>query len=118
MHARPCSGSRPKVNGSTTITVMVMVIPGSAPPITPINVPMKSGTRYFTCIMSTSPAPKRSNISARTSEVRPAAARQQHGEIALKHVVHDHRGDQRDQPCAGPTAKILRKIQQRVGRGD
>ena len=45
--ARPCSGSRPKVNGSTMITVMVMVTPGSAPPTTPATVPITSGIRYL-----------------------------------------------------------------------
>jgi hypothetical protein len=72
MHASPCSGSRPKVNGSTTITVIVIVIPGSAPPTTPISVPTKSGTRYFISKMFASPAPRSSNIRS-SSSARAAA---------------------------------------------
>ena len=61
------------MNGSTTITVMVMVMPGSAPPTTPTSVPMNSGTRYFTCSMLTMPAPSSSNIRS-PSSARAAAA--------------------------------------------
>jgi hypothetical protein len=61
------------VNGSTTITVMVIVIPGSAPPTTPMSVPMKSGTRYLTWNIPTSPAARRSNIK-NWSSARAASA--------------------------------------------
>ena len=60
--ASPCSGSSPKVKGSTTMMVMVIVTPGSAPPTTPASVPKKSGSRYFTCAMLTSPAASSSYI--------------------------------------------------------
>ena len=56
MAESPCNGSRPKVNGSTTMIVIVMVMPGSAPPTTPISVPTNSGSRYLTCRMLTIPA--------------------------------------------------------------
>ena len=59
--ARPCSGSSPKVKGSTMMMVMVMVTPGSAPPIKPTRVPRNSGTRYFRCRMFSIPASRRSN---------------------------------------------------------
>ena len=61
--ARPCNGSSPKVKGSTTITVMVIVIPGSDPPTTPTNDPMKRGIRYFHCRMLTMPSPRSSNMA-------------------------------------------------------
>ena len=43
----PCNGSSPNVNGSATMIVIVIVTPGSAPPITPTSVPIVSGIRYF-----------------------------------------------------------------------
>ena len=43
----PCSGSSPKVKGSATMIVIVIVTPDSEPPITPTSVPMVSGTKYF-----------------------------------------------------------------------
>src|SRR5216110_900396 len=58
----PCRGSSPKVKGSTTMMVMVIVTPGSAPPTTPASVPKNSGSRYFTCAMLTSPAASSSYI--------------------------------------------------------
>jgi hypothetical protein len=59
---RPCSGSRPKVKGSTMITVMVLVIPGIAPPTTPIKVPIASGTKYLVCKTVSMPESRSSYI--------------------------------------------------------
>src|SRR5688572_16496237 len=118
MQARPCSGSRPKVNGSTTITVMVMVMPGSAPPTTPISVPMKSGSRYLTCSSETMPCPRSSNINARTLEVRPAPARHQHGQVTLEDVVHDYRSHYRYGCYSRPSSRGLGQVKQGIGRGD
>jgi hypothetical protein len=53
----------PKVKGSTTMMVMVMVTPGNAPPTMPASVPRASGTRYFTCIRFTSAVPSSSNMA-------------------------------------------------------
>src|SRR6185295_11679209 len=91
MAASPCSGSMPNVNGSTMITVMVLVMPGSAPPTMPTSVPTASGTKYFMC--STFAMPARS--SSYILEIRPAAARQQHLQVALEKHVADQRRDQR-----------------------
>jgi hypothetical protein len=39
MVARPCRGGIPKVKGRVRMMVMVMVIPGMAPPTMPARVP-------------------------------------------------------------------------------
>src|SRR5215510_9084182 len=85
--ASPCSGSSPKVKGSTTITVSVIVMPGSAPPTTPISVPTNSGTRYFTAKMFARPAARSSYIAP--LETGPAPAREQYEQVALEHEVGD-----------------------------
>src|ERR1700704_5475756 len=88
--ARPCSGSRPKVNGSTMITVMVLVMPGSPPPMTPTSVPSASGIRYLACSTFSMPASRSSYMS----EVRPEAARQEHQQVPLEQDVGDGGSDQ------------------------
>ena len=44
------------------ITVMVLVMPGIAPPTTPTSVPIASGSRYFICRMLTIPESSSSYI--------------------------------------------------------
>ena len=72
MAASPCSGSRPKVNGNTTMMVIVIVTPGSAPPTIPASVPRNSGSRYFACRMLTTPAASSSYTARNRSSVRAA----------------------------------------------
>ena len=43
--------------------VIVMVTPGSAPPITPISVPMNRGTRYLRCRIEMSAVPSSSSMA-------------------------------------------------------
>src|SRR5688572_15409080 len=105
MAARPCSGSRPKVNGSATMIVIVTVTPGSAPPITPTNVPIVSGSRYFHCATLASASPRSSYIS----EPRPAAARQQDVQVALEYEVRRGSGDRREQHDRDPAARGARR---------
>src|SRR5690606_1332435 len=114
MAARPCSGSRPKVKGSTTITVMVIVTPGSEPPITPTNVPTASGIRYFAWRMPRSAAPRSSNMS----EIRPAAARQQHEQPALEDVPGEQGRGEREDGRASPPAQPARRVEERVQPAD
>src|SRR6476646_472121 len=97
---------------------MVIVIPGSAPPTTPMSEPITSGTRYFRWSMPTRPAARSSNIrrGARTSEIHPAAARQQHVEVALEREIHHHRRDERHRQHAEIALRRGRRFEHGVGR--
>ena len=44
--------------------VMAMVTPGNPPPITPIRVPMASGSRYLNCTMLAMPENSSSYMAA------------------------------------------------------
>ena len=50
------------MKGRITITVMVIVTPGSEPPTTPTSVPRNKGSMYFHCRVVTMPLASRSNM--------------------------------------------------------
>ncbi len=83
--ASPCSGSRPKVNGSTTMMVMVMVTPGQR---AADHAGERADDQRQQVLHLRTGCTKRGAeklVHARRLEVGPAAARQQHGEVLLEH---------------------------------
>src|SRR3954466_12213480 len=94
--------------------VMVIVTPGSAPPMTPASVPKKSGTRYLTCATCGMAWARSSN----TLKIRPTPARQQHREVAFEDVIRNDRGAEGHQPDPHPLARAARRRHRRIGGSD
>src|SRR5688572_27983039 len=109
MAASPCRGSSPNVNGSTMITVMVLVMPGSAPPTTPTSVPRTSGSRYLSWAKLPTADSSRSGIG---SPARQPAARQQHVQVELEHDIAQRGGERRHDHHDEPAAQAARRLQQ------
>src|SRR4051812_40737026 len=96
------------------ITVMVLVMPGIAPPITPIRVPMASGRKYFKCSRFWMPSRRSSYIL----EIRPAPARQQDLQVALEEEVAHHRGDDRGGSDHPPALGAARRLERALQAGE
>src|SRR5215211_5061187 len=95
------------------MTVMVMVTPGSEPPITPMNVPANSGSMYFHCAMLTRRA--RAN---QASEPCPCAAWQQHQQVSFEDQMARRGGAERDRGEHRPLPHRSRPAQCGLQRTD